>query len=236
MSAVADKEQLVANVVRLRRVERVSPASEDLALVRADLERRIGHAVPRAMAARRLGISQPALDRWVGTGDIPTVITPRGRREVPLGALLELVDDLELHKQKQADDRHPLASVLRDRRRQAERLNPEALLPDRYLRSKGRHGHRAAELRSLAYHRAVAKRLDSRLVAEARSRLSRWEHEERIDPRYAGEWRRVLSWPIPRIKRFIAEDSQRARDLRQNSPLAGVLHERERQKILDAVG
>jgi hypothetical protein len=82
----------------------------------------------------------------------------------------------------------------------------------------------------------VAKRLDSRLVAEACSRLHRWESEGRIDPRYADEWRRVLSWPIPRIKRFIGEDSQRARDLRQNSPFAGVLREREREKILDAVG
>ena len=236
MSVVAEREQLVDNVVRLRRVERLSPANEDLALVRADLEGRIGHTVPRAMAARRLGISQTAFDRWVGNGDIPTVMTPRGRREVPLGALLELVDDLELYKQKQPDDPHPLASVLHARRRQAERLKPEALLPDRYLRSKSWHGHRAAELRSLAYHRAVAKRLNSRLVAEARSRLSRWEHEGRIHPRYADEWRRVLSWPTPRIKRLIGEDSQRARDLRQNSPFAGVLRERERQKILEVVG
>jgi len=225
----------VDNVVRLRRAERVSPAIEDLALVRADLERRIGHTVPRAMAARRLGISQTALDRWVGYGDVPTVMTPRGRREVPLGALLDLVDDLEGHKQRNPDDPHPLASVLHLRRKQADRLKPETVLPAYYRRTKTRHGHRPAELRSLAYHRAVASRLDSRLVAEARSRLSRWEHERRIDPRYADEWRRVLSWPIPRIKRLISQDSQRARDLRQNSPFAGVLHERERQRVLEAV-
>ncbi len=223
------------HVVRLRRVERVAPANEDLALVRADLEGRIGHTVPRAMAARRLGISQPALDRWIAHGDVPTVMTPRGRREVPLGALLDLVDELELHKRNRPEAPHPLASVLHARRRQAERLKPEVVLPDRYLRG-ARHGHRPPELRSLAYHRAVAKRLDSRLVAEARSRLTRWEHERRIAPRYAEEWRRVLSWPIPRIKRLISTDSQRARDLRQNSPFAGVLTERERQKILEAVG
>jgi hypothetical protein len=46
----------------------------------------------------------------------------------------------------------------------------------------------------------------------------------------------VLSWPRSRIKRFISTDSQRARDLRQNSPFAGVLTERERKKILEAVG
>lgn len=235
MASVADKEQLIDNVARLRRAERVSPKSEDLALVRADLERRIGHTVPRAMAARRLGMSQTALDRWVGQGDIPIVVTPRGRREVPLGALLDLVAELERHKRKEPDDPHPVASVLRARRRQAERLEPAVLLPRRHLRG-GRHSHRTAELRSLAYHRAVARRLDSRLVAEARSRLSRWEHEARIDPRYADEWRRVLSRSIPRVKRFIGEDSQRARDLRQSSPFAGALSEAERRKILQVVG
>jgi hypothetical protein len=236
VSLMAEKEQLVDNVIRLRRAERVSPTIEDLALVRADLERLIGHTVPRAMAARRLDISQTALDRWVARGDIPAVMTPRGRREVPLGALLDLVDDVERHRQKNPDDRHPLGSVLHARRKQAERLKPEAVLPARYRRPEVRHGHRRAELQGLAYHRVVARRLDSRLVVEARSRLSRWEHEGRIDPRYATDWRQVLSWPIPRIKRLISQDSQRARDLRQNSPFAGVLHERERQRVLEAVG
>ena len=236
MSAVAEKEQLLENVIRLRRAERVSPASADLALVRADLERRIGHTVPRAMAARRLGISQPALDRWVAQGDIPTVMTPGGRQEVPLGALVKLVEDLEAYRRKHPDEPHPLAAVVHARRRQEERLRPETVLPARYLRSRGQHGHRRAELRGLAYHRAVASRLDARLVAEARDRLHRWESEGRIDPRYADEWHRVLSWPLPRIKRFIGEDSQRARDLRQNSPFAGMLRPREREKVLEAVG
>lgn len=233
---MADKEQLVDNIVRLRRAERLSPAIDDLAVVRADLERRIGHTVPRAMAARRLGISQTALDRWVGRGDIPAVMTPRGRREVPLGALLDLVDDLDRHRQESPDDPHPVASVLHARSDQAQRLKPETLLPAYYRRTKTQHGHRPAELRSLAYHRAVARRLDARVVAEARSRLSRWEHEGHIDRRYAEEWRQILSWPIPRIKRLISQDSQRARDLRQNSPFAGALNERERQRVLEAVG
>lgn len=236
MSLVAEKEQLVDDAIRLRRAERVSPAAEDLALVRANLERRIGHTVPRAMAARRLGVSQTALDRWVGHGDIPAVMTPRGRREIPLGALLDLVDEVECCSQRHPDDPYPLASVMHARREQAKRLKPETILPARYRRTRTRHGHRPAELRSLAFHRAVARRLDSRLVGEARSRLRRWEHERRIDPRYADEWREVLSWPIPRIKRLISQDSERARDLRQNSPFAGALHERERQRVLELVG
>lgn len=235
MSVVAEKEQLVDNVVRLRRAERVSPATDDLASVRADLERRIGRTVPRAMAARRLGISQTALDRWISRGDIPAVVTPRGRREVPLAALLDLIEDIERYKQEKPNDPHPLAAVLQERCERAQRLEPEFILPTRYRRTKGRHGHREAELRSLAYHRVLALRLDSRLVAEARSRVRRWEHEARIHPRYAQEWSRVLSWPLPRIKRLISQDSQRARDLRQNSPFAGVLDERERQRVLESL-
>ena len=84
MSRAATKEQLLNHVVRLRRAEQQpSPANEDIVAVRGDLERAIGPTVRRAMAARLLGVSQTALDRWIAQGDIPSVLTPDGRREVP---------------------------------------------------------------------------------------------------------------------------------------------------------
>lgn len=234
MSAVADKQRLIHNVVRLRRAEGTSPAIEDIAAVRTDLERRIGPTVTRAMAARLLGVSQTALDRWIGRGDIPAVINPRGRRDVPLNALLDLIEAVEERK-RTSDDPHPLASVLRARRRKAERLDMRTILPPRYRQHMSPDGHRRAELRSLAYHRAVAQRLDERMVQEARRRLGRWETDGRMDERYAQEWRKVLSWPLPRIARLISRDSQRSRDLRQSSPFAGTLSEAERRRILEAV-
>jgi hypothetical protein len=234
MSAVSEQHQLLDNVLRLRRAERSAPSVEDISAVRADLERRIGHAVSRATAARLLGVSQTALDRWIGQGDIPTVVTARGRTEVPLDALLDLVEAVE-ERRRDTSVPHPLATVLHARRREADALDPAIVLPARYRRGTSRRGHRAAELRGLAYHRAVASRLDEQMVADARRRLGRWREDGRIDRRYAGAWDDVLKLPLPQIRRMIGRDSQRARDLRQSSPFAGALHERERQRVLELV-
>lgn len=231
MTVLVGKEQLVRNIVRLRRAEMLCPASEDIAAVRTDLERVAGPTVARAMAARLLGVSQTALDRWIARGDIPAVMTPAGRREVPLRALVELVEAVEARV-----ERHPLASVLRQRRSDAERLDPRALLPARYRGSGDHHGHRGAELRALAYHRAVARRLDERIVRDALQRVRTWRSEGKLDPRYADEWEQVLSSPLPRIAKLIGSDSERARQLRQSSPFAGALSEPERRRALEAVG
>jgi hypothetical protein len=235
MSRIAEKEQLLKNVVRLRRAERVSPAGEEIVAVRSDLERAVGPTVRRAMAARLLGVSQTALDRWIRGGDIPAVMTRTGHHEVPLHALVDLAEAVEDRK-RAGDDRHPLASVLRRRRSDAERLDLGTILPRRYRRGIHDGGHRGAELRSLAYHRAVAQRLDDRVVDDALHRVRRWRAEGKLDPRYADQWEEILSWPQPRIAKLISRDSQRARDLRQNSPFAGVLNERERRRVLEAIG
>jgi hypothetical protein len=126
--------------------------------------------------------------------------------------------------------------VLRERRSEARDLDPETILPSRYRRTRDAYGHRRAELRSLAFHRAVARRLDEEMVDEARHRLRQWRRSGRIDPQYADEWDRILSWPPPRIARLITQDTQRGRDLRQNSPFAGILSAAERQRILESVG
>lgn len=126
--------------------------------------------------------------------------------------------------------------MIRDRRETALSLDPELILPRRLLRDAGRRGHRRAALRGLAYHRAVALRLDAALVTDARRRLSRWRQEERIDPRWADAWDEVLSLPVERIAKLIGSDSERARDLRQSSPFAGALNEQERQRVLEIAG
>ncbi len=234
VSLVAEKERLVKNVIRLRRAERASAANDDIVAVRTDLERAVGPTVPRAMAARVLDVSQTALDRWIGNGDIAVVTTPTGRREVPLHALVDLAAAVEERK-RAGDHRHPLASVLRQRRSEAERLDPRTILPRRYRRSGSERGHRSAELRGLAYHRAVAVRLDDRLVNDASHCLRRWRSEGKIDSRYADRWEEILSWPLPKIAKLISGDTQRARDLRQNSPFAGALNECERRRVLETV-
>ncbi|MBS1869165.1 MAG: hypothetical protein JSS99_05835 [Actinobacteria bacterium] len=211
-------EQLVRDVARLRRAHRRHPEDEDIAVVRLDLERAAGPTVGRAAAARLLGVSQTALDRWVAHGDVPVVLTPTGRREVPVAAVVDLLDALA---QQPSDERHPLAAALRNRRTSVPRRARAAPA-----------GHRAAEQRGLDYHRAVARRLDDEVVADALVRLRRWQQEGRIHPRYADAWEALLSGPRRRLRAAITADDDEAAALRQSSPLAGALGERERREAL----
>ncbi|HEY3759666.1 MAG TPA: hypothetical protein VGL37_07870 [Solirubrobacteraceae bacterium] len=234
MSVIVEKQRLIEDVVRLRRAERVSSAREEIAAVRADLEELIGPTATRALAARLLGVSQTALDRWIASGDIPVLLTRVGRREVPLHALLELIEAVRERRLASPEDPRPLGSVLRDRRSMAEGLVTATLLS----RTSGRHdigGHRLAELHSLAYHRAVARRLDEEVLRNARERLSRWYAQAKIDPRYAQLWKQVLTETPSEIARLIGRDTSRMRDLRQSSPFAGTLNEPERRRVLAAV-
>ncbi|MGI8622338.1 MAG: hypothetical protein ACR2NB_02370 [Solirubrobacteraceae bacterium] len=233
MSTGTEKERLINDIVRLRRAERLSPSGEDIATVRGNLERMVGPTVRRAMAARLLGVSQTALDRWIAQGDIPAVVTPTAGREVPVSALVELIQALE-DGPRATDDGHALASLLRRRRADAARLDPEKILLPRPRRGRER-GHSRAELRGLAYHRAVAQRLDRGIVDDALGRLRRWRSEDKIDHRYAEQWEQILSQPLPQVAELITADSQRGRDLRQSSPFAGTLNEQERRRILEMI-
>lgn len=235
MSVVIDRERLIDDIVKLRRAEWLSPARDDIAAVRANLERMIGPTVTRAMAARLLGVSQTALDRWATTGDVPVVIASTGHREVPLPALVELIKAVREQRMTNPQDRHPLGSVLRERRSLADHLRTSTLLNTADRNRHHGNSHRDAELRSLAYHRAVAQRLDDRLVHDARHRLARWRTQGRIGPHYAQQWEEILAAPPTQIARLIGRDTPHMRDLRQSSPFAGALSEPERQRVLAAV-
>jgi hypothetical protein len=221
----------VDEILRLRRAERVvnKELRGELRSVREYLEDLVGPTVSRAEAARLFGMSQNGLERWIAKGEIPTVITPRGRREVPLYEVLELREALDELPESRAT--RPLASVVRERNLQsAKAIDVDRLLPRRRPR-----GHRVADLQALAYHRLVAERLDERIVDEARRNLRRGIESGRLHPEWAAEWDRILRMPLPQIAKRIGADSSRARELRQTSPFAGVLTEQERQRLLRAV-
>jgi Helix-turn-helix domain len=225
-----DEVSTIENVLRLRRAERAAdaPARDDIAVVREFLEGLLGLTVRPAHAARLLRISQPALQKWIEKGEIAAVITPEGRREIPVSELVELLEEVE---QARESSSRPLASVIRERRRRSlESIDIDRLLPRRRWR-----GHRMAELQALAYHRVVADRLSEHLIENARRRLKRLRAESRIDPRWAEEWERILAMPLPKVAKAISADTPRARELRQTSPFAGVLTEQERKRLVRAV-
>ena len=226
-----DTGTVVGEILRLRRVERQVDAllRGELRTVREYLEDLVGPTITPAEASRLLGISQTGLDRWLKSGDIASVLTPHGRREVPLGETVELLEEVE--RARADGSRRPLAGVIRNRRRRSsETVDLDRLLPRQRTRT-----HRVAEIQSLVYHRIVAERLDEDLVEAARRRLDRQRRDGRIDPRWAAEWERVLELPIERIAQRIGSDTPRARELRQTSPFAGVLTEQERQRLLAAI-
>jgi len=94
--------------------------------------------------------------------------------------------------------------------------------------------HRLAEQRSLAYHRAVAERLtrEPELIEVARERAAAWARE---GSPAAEAWLDLLAGPLPALIDFMRSESERARELRQSTPFAGMLDARERWRLWDEV-
>jgi hypothetical protein len=226
----ADRKRLFQNIIRLRRAEREAPGNRDLGAVRTDLERQLGETVSRAFAAQLLEVSPAALSRWIQRGEFPVVVTPSGRVAVPVGALADLYEAVE--RERAAGRKHALEAVVRKSHDRAAKLQPGALLEGEV---EGGDPRRGGELRSLVYHRAVARRLTRSEADDALTLVRRWRSTGRIDHRYADAWEAVLTKPLPDIRRVLREDTDLARDLRQNSPFAGSLSEPERRKIVSEI-
>jgi hypothetical protein len=232
MASVDRKVRLFEDILRLRRAGRELPGNRDIAEVRAALERELGPSVSRRLAGRLLGVSHTSLGRWIEPGDLPTVYTPAGRQEIPVATVLDFRDRVDAERSAGRRTRHLLEPAITDARRRAAQLAPSELIAD--VADRG-GGHDRAERRALAYHRALARRLSQTTVDEARHVLLRWREDGHIDPRYADRWEQALERPLAEIRRLIAEDSEAARDLRQNSPFAGMLSEAERRRIVQGV-
>lgn len=226
------KERLLENIARLRRADRALPGNRDIALVRAALEQELGETISRRLAARFLGVSHAALARWTRAGDLPLVHGTNGRLEIPVAAVLDLHEAVAREREAGRRRRHLLEPIMAEGRERAAQLRPQDLVAPT---SSDDDAYDRAERRSLAYHRALAHRLRRPMVDEARHLVSKWRDQGKLDPRYADQWEEVLRRPVAEIRRVIAADTPAARDLRQNSPFAGMLSEPERRKILREV-
>jgi hypothetical protein len=101
------------------------------------------------------------------------------------------------------------------------------------------HGHRIAELRSLEYHRLIAERVkrDPEVLRRARERVACWLAEGGpVDRGRALRWQHVLHLPVPELVRVLTRDDETGRDLRQNTPFAGVLTNEERWRVIRETG
>jgi hypothetical protein len=231
VTASERKKWLFEQIVRLRRAERASPDSRDVVAVRVELEKELGPTLTPALTASLLDVSHTALRRWINRGDIPVVTTPRGRREVPVGALVDLYESVHEERRSGRRRRHTIEPAMRAARERADSFQPRDLVEWATVRDP----HRLAQLRTLAYHRALARRLDPSTVNDARHTLWEWRHKGTIDPRWADEWESILERPLSEIRHVLASDEPHAADLRQNSPFAGLLTEPERRRILEEI-
>jgi hypothetical protein len=93
--------------------------------------------------------------------------------------------------------------------------------------------HRLAKERSIAYHTAIAERLQRQpeLLAKARQRVQSWLSSSPQAPFYATKWAEILAGDPSTVAAFLTERSELAEELRSSSPFAGALNPRERWRI-----
>jgi hypothetical protein len=144
-----------------------------------------------------LGVDHKSLRRWIASGDLPVIHTADGNTEVPVASVIDLYEAVDDTRREGSRKRHVLEPSLTAGRRHADSIRPTELVgqPDAAKEPAG--GHRRAERRSLAYHRALAKRLRRPMADEALRLLWKWRDQGSIDGRYAGDWERLLRRPVP---------------------------------------
>lgn len=121
-------------------------------LRRAELQlsAELGGSVPKSVAARALGISTTALERWVDAGKLPPVRRPGGREEVAAEALLDVAEEV-VRLREAGVTRGLVAEALRrleQRGLPRRRLRPNE--PARELRAAFRETTPAERLRGTA--------------------------------------------------------------------------------------
>jgi hypothetical protein len=96
--------------------------------------------------------------------------------------------------------------------------------------------HARLDERSLALHTRVAEKLeaDPALLAVARANLARWQAADDTPSLVYAEWERILDEPLEAITRLLTDRSERATQLRQSSPFAGILTDAERSTIYES--
>ncbi len=96
--------------------------------------------------------------------------------------------------------------------------------------------HARLDERSLALHRLVAENVkaDPALLDKARGNLRRWQESNDSPSRALSEWDQILSGSVNQVTEFLVERSDKATQLRQSSPFAGILTEQERLAIYES--
>jgi hypothetical protein len=93
------------------------------------------------------------------------------------------------------------------------------------------------EARSLAMHAVIARKIerDPTLLAIAHRNVERWRIRWKdAPPAWLEEWQEVLKQPWQHIAALITEPSENGARVRQSSPFAGILTNKERWRVYEA--
>jgi excisionase family DNA binding protein len=164
-------------------------------------------------------------------GSVDTVIGSNGEELLSTGEAAKILSTSRQHVVDLCD-RGDLPFVTAGSHRRIRRADVEA------LRTRTQRLSRDQQ-RSLWLGHAVAGKLvaePSRVVEKARHNLAKLKvtHARGAGRRWLDEWERLLDGPVERVLDVLTSRTPRARELRQNSPFAGVLTEQERLRVLDA--
>jgi len=91
--------------------------------------------------------------------------------------------------------------------------------------------HGLAEARSLAYHTAIAARIrrEPALIEPVAARLrTQLASDDPHRSYWAEAWLRVLEQPLEECLAFLTDPGERATEMRQSTPFAGLLPAKER--------
>jgi len=93
------------------------------------------------------------------------------------------------------------------------------------------------ERRSLALHRAIARRLwadPTAVITHARRNLARMRTRRGEATKLLREWDVILDRPVPALCSVLTDPGEWARELRHVTPFAGVLSASERTAVYEA--
>lgn len=94
--------------------------------------------------------------------------------------------------------------------------------------------HERLDRRSLAMHRLIADKIRAEpgLFEIAFQNIERWTRTSGRNDQLLGDWARLLRQGMTFALAVATEDSERAAELRQSTPFAGVLSPQERWSFL----
>jgi excisionase family DNA binding protein len=162
---------------------------------------------------------------------VDAVIGPEGDELLTTGEAAKILNTSRQHVVDLCD-RGDLPFVTTGKHRRIRRSDIEA------LRTRTQRLTSDQE-RSLWLGHAAAGKLvadPSGVLQRARENLAelRVVHSRGASRRWLDEWESLLRGPLDRILEALTSRAPRFRELRQNSPFAGVLTEQERQRVLSA--